>query len=194
VSVKDADPTVAEHVGRSALGVIGAMQVRRDTIVSALALAVFVACLPILAFFVLWKLPQVLCERCRAVRFFLPLCAVYYPAVVAFGVEVLRLPSVAAVAIAVAGFLHSVPAGPFAFLVSKRKRRAALAAIRYHEQSGEFACYQHTRILAVDAERCLVSVSLAAGRGVGALVYAVSADGQNVAPVRHSATTSSVNG
>jgi hypothetical protein len=168
------------------------MQWRRGAIVSMLMLSVFVACLPILAFFVLWKLPQVLCERCRAVRFFVPLCAVYYPAAVAFGVEVLGLPSVAAGVVAVVGFLHSVPAGPFAFFVSKRKRRAALAAIRHHELLGELACYQNTKVLTVDPECCLVAVALAGGRGVGALLYAVSADGQNVAAVNQVATTGSI--
>jgi uncharacterized protein (TIGR02996 family) len=155
----------------------------RDPAGSVLRTAALITCLPFIAYFVLWKLPQVICESCRAVRLFIPLSAVYYPAAAALGVRWLGLSGVDAgvlVVISAAGFLHSVPAGPVAFLLSGRKRRASLAAIRYHERLGGIACYQHTKVVAIEPERSVAAVGLGNGRGIAALRYTVSADGRCV--------------
>src|SRR5262249_1655888 len=159
------------------------MKWHRGAVWWVLTTAAFLACLPFIVFFVLWKLPQIICESCRAVRLFVPLSTVYYPAVAALGPRWLGLSGVEAGVFAVlsgAGFLHSVPAGSVAFLLSGQKRRATLAAIRYHERLGGCASYHHTKVVAIEPEGTVVFVGLSNGRGIAGLLYSVTADGRCV--------------
>jgi hypothetical protein len=120
--------------------------------------------LPLLAFLMVWKLPQCLCERARAVRYYLLLCVAYYLAVVVLGVAWLGISTLPLTSwFAVLGLLHSLPLGPVEFL-SSQKRRAVLAALSYQEGLGQSRpLYNQSSVVAVEPSRCIICITLASG-------------------------------
>ncbi len=145
-----------------------------------LFLAVMAGCVAFLVILVVCKLPLFVCQRCRAVRYLVPLTLVYYPAVALIATTWLGLSWWESMFFLLFGLLFCVLPDPWTFAFSPRKRRAVYAAIQYQERLGQMRpLYDQVSVLAAEGERCVLCITLEGSIRPSARKYVAVYDGDH---------------